>query len=246
MQFGAVADRQRRAVREGRIIVEPTLARSAPIYSSRRLPSSISKPWASPCRFGTAAIPTTMCRFSLVVTYRRTTVALLHYEWLTEGPEDPRPQLAASLIHACASARTVVAYNAGFERRCVEQMATAFPALEPQLLSITARLVDLLPIVRNHIYHPDFLGSFSLKTVLPALVPELSYVGLAIAEGGTASIELERLMFSGDGLDSASTETLRSDLLRYCHQDTRGLAYIHTEFLRQVPVSSRGSSSSSQ
>jgi hypothetical protein len=80
------------------------------------------------------------------------------------------------------------AYNAGFERMCIEQMAAAFPALAPQLLSITARLVDLLPIVRNHVYHREFDGSFSLKKVLPALVPELNYDGLPISEGATASL----------------------------------------------------------
>jgi hypothetical protein len=40
-------------------------------------------------------------------------------------------------------------------------MAATFPALEPQLLSITARLVDLPAIVRKHVYHPEFDGSFS-------------------------------------------------------------------------------------
>jgi hypothetical protein len=92
----------------------------------------------------------------------------------------------------------VVAYNATFEKKCIEQMAAAFPALTSQLLSIAARLVDLLPSVRNHVYHPTFDGSFSLKKVLPALVPELSYDGLPISEGATASLELEGLMFSGD------------------------------------------------
>ena len=138
-------------------------------------------------------------------------------------------------INACASARTVVAYNAGFERKRIEEIAAAFPALAPLLLRITARLVDLLPIVRNHIYHPDFHGSFSLKKVLPALVPELSYDGLAIAEGGTASIDLERLLFNGDDLDAASTQQLRGDLLRYCYQDTWGLVKL-LELLRHLPV----------
>jgi len=71
--------------------------------------------------------------------------------------------------------------------------------------------------------------------MLPALVPELSYDGLAIAESGTSSIELERLMFSGDELDAESKKQLRSDLRRYCHQDTWGLVKL-LEFLRHLPV----------
>lgn len=122
-----------------------------------------------------------------------------HHEWLTDGPEDPRPALAERLVQACESAHTVVAYNAGFERGCIEQMAEVLPALATPLHSIVDRLADLLPIVRNHVYHPDFGGSFGLKTVLPALVPELGYDTLAISDGAKASVGLERLLFQGDG-----------------------------------------------
>jgi hypothetical protein len=102
------------------------------------------------------------------------------------------------------------------------------------LRSVAARLVDLLPIVRNHVYHPDFGGSFGLKSVLPALVPELSYEGLAIADGQTASLELGRLLFDANRLDQAVKEQLRGDLLRYCHRDTWGLVRI-LERLRYLP-----------
>jgi Domain of unknown function(DUF2779) len=125
-------------------------------------------------------------------------------------------------VLACESARTVVAYNAGFERQCIEQMAEAVPALAARLLSIVARLTDLLPVVRNHVYHPDFGGSFSLKRILPALVPGFSYEGLAIKEGGMASLELERLLFQGAELTEGAKVQLRTDLLRYCCQDTLG------------------------
>jgi len=68
--------------------------------------------------------------------------------------------------------------------------------------------------------------------VLPALVPELRYDGLTIADGATASLELERLLFNGHGLEPSVREQLRSDLLRYCHQDTWGLVKL-LERLRQ-------------
>ena len=101
-------------------------------------------------------------------------------------------------------------------------MAEAVPALAARLLSIVARLTDLLPVVRNHVYHPDFGGSFSLKRILPALVPGFSYEGLAITEGGMASLELERLLFQGAELPEGAKVQLRTDLLRYCCQDTLG------------------------
>ena len=96
-------------------------------------------------------------------------------------------------------------------------------ALPRRLEALAERLVDLLPVVRNHVYHPDFGGGFSLKRVLPALVPEMSYRGLAIAEGETASLELGRLLFHGDEMEPEERARLRADLLAYCHQDTWGL-----------------------
>jgi hypothetical protein len=77
--------------------------------------------------------------------------------------------------------------------------------------------------VRNHIYHPDFGGSFSLKRVLPALVPELRYDALEIADGQAASLELGRLLSHGGALKPEVRELLRIELLCYCHQDTWGL-----------------------
>src|SRR5262249_28049129 len=75
----------------------------------------------------------------------------------------------------------------------------------------------------NHVYHPAFAGSFSPKSVLPALVPELWYDERPLAGGVTASSELERLLLRGAQLGSAERNRLRSNLRRYSDQDTLGL-----------------------
>ncbi len=232
--LGPIADRQRRAVQEGRLIVEPALAAALdafvpPIAFLDFETVGLAVPVWEGCH-PYDAVPVQFSCHVQGVDGRVT-----HHEWLAEGPEDPRPALAERLVRACESARTVVAYNAGFERRCLEQMAEVLPTLAAPLRSIVARLVDLLPIVRNHVYHPDFRGSFGLKSVLPALVPDLRYDNLAIADGGTASLELERLLFNGDGLEPETREKLRSDLRRYCHQDTWGLVKL-LERLRRLTV----------
>lgn len=217
-----IADRQRRAVQEGRIIVGPTLSRALvglvpPIAFLDFETICLAVPVWEGCH----PYDTVPVQFSCHVQEADGRVA--HHEWLAEGCEDPRPALAERLIRACKSAQTIVAYNADFECRCIAQMADALPTLAAPLRRIVDRLVDLLPIVRNHVYHQDFGGSFSLKTVLPALVPELRYDTLEISDGGTASVELERLLFNGEGLAPEAKERLRRDLLRYCHQDTLGL-----------------------
>lgn len=148
--------------------------------------------------------------------------ALTHHAFLPDGPEDPRPAMAEAVVRAVDGAATVLAYNAPFERRCLELLAAAVPHLRAPLLAAAARLVDLLPIVRDHVYHPDFGGSFSIKTVAPALVPGLSYGALEVAEGGTAQALLEGLLL-GDLADGSGPEAkaeLRAQLLAYCEQDT--------------------------
>jgi hypothetical protein len=80
-------------------------------------------------------------------------------------------------------ARTILAYYADFERTCLRRIAESLPELRGPVEGILSRLVDALPLVRDHVYHLDFGGSFSLKSVLPALVPELGYAGLEILAG---------------------------------------------------------------
>jgi predicted RecB family nuclease len=87
-----------------------------------------------------------------------------------------------------------------------------------RIKKIQRRLWDLLPVVRNHVYHPAFAGSFSLKAVLPVLVPEMTYAGMAVANGTDAGLAWESLLRGG--LDQSERERTRTALLDYCGQDT--------------------------
>lgn len=220
--LGAAADRQRRAVQTGRMVVEPTLAaalaRFAPPVAFLDFETvGLAIPVWNGCH-PYDAVPV---QFSAHVP--DDDGVLRPRDWLAEGPGDPRPALAERLLAACQGSHAIVAYNARFEGDRIRELAAALPHLAAPLEALTARLADLLPVVRNHVYHPDFGGSFSLKRVLPALVPEMSYRGLAIAEGETASLELGRLLFHGDEMEPEERARLRADLLAYCHQDTWGL-----------------------
>ena len=138
---------------------------------------------------------------------------------LASRGDDPRPALIDAMVDACAGASSIVVYYEQFEKKRIEELAEWFPAREKELMAIHARIVDLLPIVRDHVYDPEFHGSFSLKKVLPALVPNLTYKDLKYQEGGTASAEIYRLLF-GPSLVPDEEADLRLHLLAYCERDT--------------------------
>jgi len=132
------------------------------------------------------------------------------------------------LVAACDGADGIVAYNAGFERTCIRALAAAAPHLRERLEEAEAKLLDPLRIVRDYVYHPDFLGRFGLKHVLPVLVPELGYDDLAISQGELASLHLSRLLFYPEWVPEVEREGLRRNLLAYCKRDTMAtVALLH-------------------
>ena len=142
-----------------------------------------------------------------------------HFEHLADGPLDARPALARAMIDATADAERVVHYSA-FERTRIKSLQKSVPELEGELKELETKLLDLLPVIRNNVYHPDFQGSFSLKFVLPALVPDLTYEDLVIVEGMVASVTIARLLFVAGKLTPEQHEKTRYDLLEYCKRDT--------------------------
>ncbi len=227
MNLGPIGERQRRAVRTGEVVVEPALAEA---LEALRPPLAFldfeTVAPAIPVWTGCRPYDAVPVQFSVLVDAGDGPP--VHREYLADGPGDPRPELAARLVEALEGSAPVVAYNASFERQCIRGLAEAAPRLAAPLAALESRVVDLLPVVRDAVYHPAFHGSFSLKTVLPALVPELSYDDLEIRDGERASVELERLMLEREPgadreqreLDFGGRARTREALLRYCERDT--------------------------
>ena len=150
-----------------------------------------------------------------------------HASFLAEDDGDPRRALAESLVEACAGTGAVVTYHSSFEKSCLRGLAEAVPSLQEPLMDIHERVVDLEPMVAHHLYHPDFMGSFSLKIVLPTLCPDVGYDGLTIADGSTAQLELARLLYGAGPITPAERASLRKDLLAYCERDTWAMVALH-------------------
>lgn len=219
------ADRQRRAVQAGRMLVEGELAAAlAPFEPPLVFLDFETVQLAIPIWNGCHPYDQVAAQFSCHTEHADGT--LEHCEWLPEAPGDPRPEMARRVAAACAGARTVVAYYSAFEKARLEELACAVPDYAAALLDVVARLKDPLPVVRDHVYHPAFGGSFSLKAVLPALVPDLDYSDLVIREGETASRELMQLVTGEPVLAPGERAARREALLRYCERDTLAMVRV--------------------
>ena len=142
---------------------------------------------------------------------------VLHQEFLHNEASEPRRRWAEALIESLGESGSILVYSA-YEAALIRQLADTFPEFKSAFREIGKRLWDLLPVIKDHYYHPAFNGSYSIKSVLPAVVPSLGYGDLAIQEGGHAAAEYYRMVFVET--DWVERETIREALLRYCARDT--------------------------
>ena len=94
------------------------------------------------------------------------------------------------------------------------------------------RFTDLLAIIRRHYYHPAFLGSFSLKAVLPVLVPDMGYTHLAVQDGTQASFAYLRMI--GPETPDPEKRAIEENLRTYCRQDTLAMVRIREVLLEKA------------
>ncbi len=211
--------RQLKAMAEECLIVEPTLARELVPFTGPRVGfldfETIAR--AIPVWPGMAPWQQAAAQFSY--HERQPDGTYTHAAFLAEGPRDARPPLVEAMVRATANAERVATYTA-FEKTRIRELQEAVPELDAELAALEAKLIDLHPVVRNCVYHPDFRGSFSLKYILTPLVPELTYNDLVIVDGRVASVEIARLLFVADKIPRQERDRVRQDLLNYCERDT--------------------------
>ena len=154
---------------------------------------------------------------------------LRHHAFLDLSGNDPSRQCAESLIEHCGSEGPVFAYRAGFERGVMGGLAVRFPDLAAALEAIINRVVDLLPIAKSRYYHPGQHGSWSLKAVLPAAVPDLSYDDLdGVADGGMAVAAYQEAIHPNT--TPTRKQELERQLFSYCRLDTFAMVRLNQFF----------------
>ena len=109
-----------------------------------------------------------------------------------------------------------------FECGRIRELAALYSDLSDHLLNIADHIIDLIdPFRAGDYYVPAMGGSFSIKSVLPALFPEdpeLDYHNLdkRCQNGGDAMTIFPRIK----DMPHAEAEASREALLRYCELDT--------------------------
>lgn len=154
---------------------------------------------------------------------------LEHTEFLDLSGNDPFETFAQSLITACGGQGPVFVYNAGFEMARIRELVARFPSLSQPLLAINDRIVDLLPVARKCYYHPSQQGSWSIKKVLPAVVPELRYDTLdGVQDGGMAMDAFLEGIHPDTTLERKTQ--IEQQLLAYCKLDTYAMVRLWQVF----------------
>ncbi|MFZ6015287.1 MAG: DUF2779 domain-containing protein [Patescibacteria group bacterium] len=154
------------------------------------------------------------------------------FDFLMETFEDPVPSLIEALRANIGPKGTVISWHMGFENTRNKEMAVMHPEHADFLLDINERTFDLMQIFKKKLYvHPDFYGSASLKNVMPALIPDLSYKNLNIQEGGEASASWKPM--TDPARPKAERDRIRKDEIAYCRLDVMAMVRI-LQLLQQL------------
>ena len=158
---------------------------------------------------------------------------LEHFEFLAEVGADPRYELALNLIKFIPQDACVLAYNMSFEKGVIRRLATNYPQISNELMAIHDNIKDLMaPFASKSYYHPKMQGSYSIKYVLPALVPEFesAYKDLNLIHHGGEAMQAYEAMTH---MSAKEREAYKNALLAYCKLDTLAMVKV-LEKLREV------------
>jgi hypothetical protein len=146
------------------------------------------------------------------------------YEYLADPSEDYREDLLRHLLALIPENACILAYNMSFEKRCLNDLAAWFPQYRDRIEKWVGSFRDLMaPFRSGDIYLHRMQGSCSLKDVLPAMIPEMTYEDLEIQQGDMASVIFLKLARIRDDKEK---NRLRQALLAYCERDTLAMVRI--------------------
>lgn len=157
-----------------------------------------------------------------------------HYEFIVKPGADCRRALIERLIANLSrhgDDGSIMVYSS-YEETQIKKAIKLFPEFADPLNAIISRLFDLREFLRGNYYHLNFNGSYSIKKTLPAMVPGMSYDGLAVRNGGEAIVWLHNIVTNR--LTHDESKKAERDLLEYCCQDTLAMVKLHEKLLDMI------------
>ena len=146
------------------------------------------------------------------------TMAVNHTEFLDTTGNPPMYYFSEALINVLGDSGPIIVYST-FERTVLQNLQNRYPELREKLQSIIDRLFDLFQPIKKHYFHRDLQGSYSIKNVLPTVVPELNYAELEDVQDGMMA-QQAYLEIINENTTLQRKRTLTDSLLKYCEMDT--------------------------
>lgn len=155
-----------------------------------------------------------------------------HEEFLDTSGEPPMRQIADELVTKLGTTGPIVVYTS-YEQQVLTGLASRYPDLAPAIEALIGRIVDLHPLAKQHYYHPEMRGSWSIKAILPTIGAGIDYANLEEVRNGEAaqSAYLEAIR---EDTAPERREALREALLAYCRLDTLALVRLVDFFGREL------------
>ena len=156
-----------------------------------------------------------------------------HKIFLAESGKNPLRDIAESLCKDIPKNVCSIAYNKKFECDRLKELAAMFPDLSEHLNNIADHIIDLIiPFTSGFYYKKAMGGSFSIKSVLPAIFPddpELDYNNLEGVHNGSEAKELFPRI---KDMPKEEASKAYENLSKYCSLDTKAMVRIWQKLVR--------------
>ncbi len=152
-----------------------------------------------------------------------------HSAFIGEVYEDPRKAFARELIESTGNCGTVLVFDEQLEKTVIHRLAKDFPEYKTALEILSAKIIDFAyPFQQQWYYNPEMKGSFSLKTIFPALCQDQSFGQLTINSGVQAMYAWLEIL---EEKDLFRTQEIKEHLLKYCETDTYALMKVFEKLI---------------
>lgn len=156
------------------------------------------------------------------------------YEYITNPGEDGRETFLKAFIEATEAPGQILVFNTILEKGILFQLGKLYPKYAKSVKDRMQRMVDIeTPFKKDWYYHPKMNGAYSMKSILPALIDNMSYSNMNVKDGVDAMILYQQL---GEETNETVKNKTIQDLLSYCRMDTLALYHVYKS-LKEITLS---------